>query len=139
MYFDEFFSENLCLTTTLNNFIHLSHFSSNAERRKIFIDEIEKLTLRLSNDLMCGRQLQIPVAYRLMWDNCEFNNQRLVQWCFVKTKISEELEYLSRLYLKPLGNGQIRKIVSARKIGVIMYVLSFIYKLLISNATCTKR
>lgn len=57
---------------------NLFYFSSNPERRQTFIDEIEKLILKLTNDLICGRKLVISIPYRMSWDNCVFDNERFV-------------------------------------------------------------
>ncbi|KAG4073105.1 hypothetical protein HA402_009524 [Bradysia odoriphaga] len=89
------------------------------DRRQSFIEEIEKLVLKIGNDLMNGRKLAITVPYRVSWNNCFVNEERLL--------------------LRPLSNGGTRTIASKRRIALIVSVLSFVHKLLINNETCTRR
>ncbi|XP_037033919.1 uncharacterized protein LOC119072743 isoform X2 [Bradysia coprophila] len=93
--------------------------SGTRDRRQSFIEEIEKLVLKIGNDLTNGRKLAIAVPYRVSWNNCFVNEERLI--------------------LRPLGNGGTRTIASKRRIAMIVSVLSFVYKLLVNNETCTRR
>ncbi|KAJ6628976.1 Meiotic recombination protein SPO11 [Pseudolycoriella hygida] len=93
--------------------------SSQNIRGQYFITEIEKLVLRLQNDLKRGVKLTITVPYRISWDNCMFIDKRVK--------------------LQPLSDGRTRTIQSRSRIAMILYVASFVYTLLINNTTCTKR
>lgn len=64
--------------------IHLFYSSSNTQqqqRQQQLIDEIEKWILSINNSLISDK-LEITVPYKLTWDNCSFNNERLALFEF---------------------------------------------------------
>ena len=57
--------------------LRFSHsYSGAVDRRQSFIDEIEKLVLKIENDLINGSKLTIAVPYRVSWTNCFVNEER---------------------------------------------------------------
>lgn len=117
----------------------LSFYSGTVDRRQSLIEEIEKLVLKIQSDLVNGCKLEIVVPYKVSWSNCFINDERLEFSHFAREgKLRWSITFF-RLCLRPLTNGGTRTINSKRRIAMIVYVLSFVYKLLINNETCTRR